>query len=195
MKNELLEWIFVDSLMFREVVGFGESIKQYSPKYFLNLNKNYFASKGNIEEMQKNNIKEYFENFGHKFVGFFVVPLLIAFFSYHYFSKEWSVIGAIAFFCLLVIFFIIRGVFGFLTRNGNKHEKTIEKNAELFDVMNDVYEILKEGTISPKYLREKLYETSNKGAVWPAGIFMVVDHAIKRNPAIWNSPEKWKYGK
>lgn len=194
MENELLEWIFVDSLMFGEVVGFGESIKQYSPKGFLNLNENYFSAKGNIEEMEKKNIKDYFENLGNKFLGFLVFPLLVAFLIYHYFSKEWAVIGSVFYFCLLIMFFIIRGIFRFFTRKVKKQEKAIEKSAKLFDAMNSVYEILKEGTISPKYLREKLYETSRRGAVWPSAVFMVVDHAVKRNPAIWNSPESWKYG-
>lgn len=194
MENELLEWVLVDSLMYREIIGFGESIKKYSPKGFLNLNENYYVAKGNIEEMQKENIKDYFENLGNKFIGFFVFPLFIAFLSYRYFSKEWSVIGSVAYLCLLTFFFFIRGIFRFVTRKGKKQETAIEKNAELFDAMNGVYEILKEGTISPKYLREKLYEASKKGAVWPAAVFMVVDHAVKRNPAIWHSPESWKYG-
>jgi len=145
--------------------------------------------------MQKKRIKDYFENLGNNFVAFFVVPLLITFFLYHYFSKEGAVIISISYFCLLVVFLVIRGVFRFITRKGNKQKKVIEKSAELLDAMHGVYEILKEGTISPKYLREKLYETSKKGAVWPVGVFMVVDHAIKRNYAIWNPPEQWTHEK
>lgn len=70
VENELLEWILVDSLMFGELVGVGESIKQYSPKGLFNLNENYYAAKGNIKEMEKINVKEYFIKLGYKIVGF-----------------------------------------------------------------------------------------------------------------------------
>ena len=193
MENELLEWILVDSLMFGEVTGFGEGIKQYSSEDRFNLNQNYYSAKGNIEKMKKKILKENFENLGAKFVVFFIFPLLIAFFSYHIFSKDWAVLGSVAYFSLLIFFFFIRGAFRLLTRKGKNQEKAINKSMELFDSMSGAYDILKDGTISPKYLREKLYETSQLGAVWPSAVFMIVDHAVKRNPAIWNSPASLEY--
>jgi len=143
--------------------------------------------------MQKQSIKDYFEEWGHKLVGFFAIPFLIAFITYHYFSNEWAIIGSVFYFGLLIILFFVRCIFRLFFRKIKTQERTIKKNAELFYAMHSVYEILKEGTISPKYFREKLYETKKSGAIWPSPVFMIVDHAVKKNLVIWNSPESWKY--
>lgn len=197
MENELLEWIFVDSLIFSEVRGYGEKIKRYSPKAsFKNIKKemkNYHAAKGNVKEMEKLKIKQYFSSIGNKFFGFFIFPLFIAYFSYYNFSPQWAVIGSVVYFGLLISFLLVLFTVRFFAKNKNDQVREIKQHAELLYDMINVYEILKSGTISPKYFREKLYEASIKGAVWPSSVFIIVDHAIERNPALWNAPASSRY--
>ncbi len=195
MENELMEWIIVDSLMFGEISGFGESIKQYSPTKFLNINPQYYVAKGNIDKMDRQNIKKYFETLTNKIIGFVAVPFLIGFYSYHKFSKEWVVLASIVYFSLLSISLLIRKTYFSVTRKYKKEVVATNDNIELFGAMFSIYEILKSSTISPTYLRDRLIETSRRGAVWPSAVLMIVDHAVNRNPAIWNAPESLKYRK
>ena len=134
MENELLEWIMVDSLIFHEIIEFGERIKAT----VLTINPiSYLDAKGNLEKMQKKKRKG-----------------------------------------------ILRSLLG----TQKEYKGTMKVNMDLLASMQADYKLLKAGTLSPKYFRDKLFETSKKGAVWPSAAIIIIEHATKRNPAIWNAP-------
>ncbi len=107
--------------------------------------------------MEKLDVKDYFERIGVRFFVFFLVPPLIAFLSYQYYSKKWAVIGSIIYISLMRIYFFIRGVDAFMTREDKKQKMAIrKKEIELLNDMEIAYIIVEHGAISPKYLREML---------------------------------------
>ncbi|NJD05587.1 MAG: hypothetical protein FIA97_03710 [Methylococcaceae bacterium] len=47
-------------------------------------------------------------------------------------------------------------------------------------------EMMQKYPLSPKYLRERLSASADKGVVWPVGVFPILDCAIQRNPNTWD---------
>ena len=64
--------------------------------------------------------------------------------------------------------------------------RTSEK-AKLFGDMCSVYQILGHSPVCTALVRERVFATSNAGAVWPAGMPNLVERAYLRNAASWDS--------
>jgi hypothetical protein len=64
-----------------------------------------------------------------------------------------------------------------------KHE-TDTRLVQLSADMASVYQILGHDPLAPALIRERLIETAHRGAVWPAGLFNLIDAACKRNSSV-----------
>lgn len=60
------------------------------------------------------------------------------------------------------------------------------QRGELLDEMTNLLRMLQKPTISPTHLRDRLNATENKGVVWPAYIFPIIERAISRNQFVWD---------
>jgi len=63
--------------------------------------------------------------------------------------------------------------------------KEQQRVARLFGDMAGVYQIFGHDPVAPALVRERLMDTSNRGAVWPAGLVNVVERACDRNRVFW----------
>ena len=60
---------------------------------------------------------------------------------------------------------------------------------ELYAEMAQVYRQLEGPVINPTMLRDALHKSREKGAVWDAPVFPLIDRIVARDPSVWTISE------
>jgi hypothetical protein len=191
MENELLEWIIVDALMFATLTASGEDLKMRSgPLNIWGVNKLYFSATGNVTRMFWKRIRADLEKFVVTVAIFVAAPLFAGLYSWRRGHTDAVVLAGSTYAGLLVLYFAYTAFRSIVTR---KRRAALETHSELLTSMWSAYQMMNGEVISPAAVRELLLDTARRGASWPGAIFAVLDHAIRRNPALWRSADTDRY--
>ncbi len=188
MENEQLEWIIVDALAFSTVTSFGEELKQYTPGpvSFLGLNMGYFSAKGDVHKMLWKQIEYGLIKFVVKVATFLGAPIALGWYFFNRGREGGVLIAGTIYAALLMLYVVYRALRRMF---GKKSETIVEKYQDVLNDMFLTYDMLKGEVISPTAVRAQLLDTARRGAVWPGAMFSILDHAIRRNPAVWGNAE------
>jgi hypothetical protein len=192
LRSTFLEWVFIDALVYGEIIAFGDAIKVTAPgpSDFLG-NKAYFTSKGKLKAILE---AELYNKLAWSAGKLFIPPLLA--FGCFYLASLTNTTGLlIAGFIiggpwlLIVSLKLVRSVLSYiLSLFGKKPDNIItpfEANIRLWSKMKDVYLLLKGDILNPQLIRDELIKTKTEGAVWKNSIYALIGIIIARNPETW----------
>ena len=88
-------------------------------------------------------------------------------------------VGVLAGVCLLALYKTIQA------KNRQDNYDVISRQNKTLLMMLDMSVMTGKEPLSPKHLRERLRKVEDVGAVWPVGVFPILDNAIARNSRTW----------
>jgi hypothetical protein len=179
LRVDELEWSIVDALTFREVFEFGETVKRASPSIAHAWA--YTSSDGNLRKMRWSKLKATI------FLGVVQWGLVAAGMWAAWWHVQEKGYGDVTGFltlggALVTLLWLFVGLpVGRAARKRAQRETT-----DLLLKMTDAYRTLQPGLLlSPAQVRAALLAAKEKGAVWDAAPFALLDRATTRDPAAW----------
>jgi hypothetical protein len=181
MDHPELEKIMIDALIFDTVRKLGEEIKERSPGAvtFMGFNPAYFAAKGNMQKMALKNL----QYFVMKWAAIIGLPILLGWYF-------WSDARADLIFPLGAVYFgiVLLRIFYHLVRKVMRKSKSTSVFIRFSDALEGLiatYGMLSDEFVNPSLIRGRLVHAVSQGVELPGVIFSLLDHAIKRNPIVW----------
>lgn len=197
-----LEWKILNSMIYVEVVQFGESIKQSLPDDIplcMEPEDLYRRFDGNLTQMMRERQKCMLKAAAFNYL----VPPALGFGLYK-FGYETGAMVVAGFYALG---FIVRGLISFghlipkiighkaavgaaliagavLQSNVEKKNKKFPGYA-LWSTMKEVYRLLDGKVLSPRLIKDELLKAREAGAVWNNAVFAMIDLVIERHPTTW----------
>jgi predicted negative regulator of RcsB-dependent stress response len=189
MESEFLEHLIVDALIFAEVTTFGESVKQSMPSGLGSLWDSinydfYYSVHGDVEKMTWKHLKYGLAKLALK-TGFVTgIPIIAGWYFWSRGYHDQVTLVGLVYSAIVIAVLLMKKV---MRQLRGQQPSPYEKKYELWQKMFRAYALLQKQVVSPTYLRDQLLAVAKEGAIWPSAIFAVLDHAIKRNPAIWGA--------
>jgi hypothetical protein len=191
LRHPTLDWILLDMTITRELCAFGEELKKrWVPGKRDDLDffhHRYFSTKGNLSKMTEIKWSEFFESLWTKFVTLIAIPVGAIWASFHY---GYSGLGA----TLASIYGVLVAGYGgikviqFLLRGVNRLIGRPDPRLKPFLLWEDMYEVwrrLDGPVVNPSRVRESMAKSTDKGAVWDAISWSLIDRLIAIDPAVW----------
>ncbi len=192
LRSTFLEWVFIDALIYSEIIAFGDAIKLNAPgpSDFLG-NKAYFTSKGKLKAILE---AELYNKLAWSAGKLFIPPLLAC--GCFYLASLTNITGLLiagfiigAPWLLIVSLKLVRSALSYILSLFGKRPDNIitpfEANVRLWSKMKDVYLLLKGNILNPQLIRDELIKTKTEGAVWKNSIYALIGLIIARNPETW----------
>ena len=111
-----------------------------------------------------------------------IVPIFLLFVAVTQLElkESWALIIGIIFSGIWALI-LLQGIFA-LPADWISDAKQKNRVSELLSSMEIVRkEIKNDSVVSARHIRERLYKTTEKGAIWPSEVFVLLDDIIKRN--------------
>lgn len=191
LQHPVLDWIFLDMTISREICGYGESIKEnWLPgkrDTLLGIHSRYIKSNGNLAEMTKIDWNETFELWNMWFWSSFAFPIgaIWAAFHWNYESTGYWMLGI---YSTIVTVFIGIKLIQFLLRLVGRIIGKVDPRTRVFALWDQMYAVwvrLEGPVVNPKLVRDAMVASTNQGAVWDTISWSLVDRAIAIDSAVW----------
>jgi len=179
------EWMILDALLYSEIVAFARTLKATAPASegfsFLSSSKH----KGNFRAMSSEAARVRLTWRAINFIWVaaqFGVPAYFVWTSPHE-PRPWWYYACLAW----IGFWLVMVLVEWTSRRSRPREVSQwEKSWALWDKMRAMYNTLpRDAVVSPTQVRSELDRLSQEGAVWPGPAYAIIDHAIRRDPAVW----------
>ena len=179
LRHPMLDWVFVDMLVSRELILFGEEIKMRDvpgKHDTVGNHARYFKAEGNLAEMNKFNWIELLQRWCIWFCAAFAFPIAAIWesFYWHYTALGLLLAGIYAFAAVVFVKSRVDGEAGPYARN-----------ISVWYQMCEVWRLLEGPVVHPTIVREAMIKTREKGAVWDNACWSLIDRVIAINPAVW----------
>ena len=191
LRLPVLDWIFLDMTISRELSAFGEALKEkWLPGKrhpFLGIHHRYLKAQGDLAEMTKIDWSETFERWNMWFSCGLAIPIagIWAAFYFGYETTGWWLAGIYA---TIVIGFIaiklVRFFLRLIRRLLGKPDPRMKVFA-LWDQMYEVWRRLEGPVVNPTRVREAMVQSTDQGAAWATVSWSLIDRVIGIDPAIW----------
>jgi hypothetical protein len=189
LRHPVVDWMLLDMLITRELVAFGEHIKENmlpGPRGILGVNERYIDANGNLAEMQKIRWGELGDRLWVKGFWTIIVPVGAIILSFMFGAEGagssllsiWGGLWA-AFLGLKVL----RGA-ARLAGLGRFVDPTV-KAKKLWEEMYRVWKLLEGPVVNPMVFKESLMKSKEAGAVWDMPAYSIIDKIIADDPAVW----------
>ena len=184
LENSAIEWIFLDALIFAEIVAYGEEVKKQLPGKggALAALFAYEAARGNVYKMFLQQTKWYLVKLSLKILFFFGVPALAGYYAYTSGYEVEAIVGGLGYLALVILYWLYKTIRGWFI----KPKKTpAEESLERYRTMLGVYFSLKGPVVSPNLVKQEIMKAYEKGAGWDGAVYSLLDRAIARDPTTW----------
>jgi hypothetical protein len=191
LRTPVLDWIFLDMTISRELCAFGESVKQVAipgkRDRILGIHFLYVRSQGNLAEMNKVDWNARLEGWNTWFwcaLGF-PVGLIWACFHWNYTTAGWWIT---AIYSLIVALYIGGKVLGWIAKAISRLRGTVDpitKMTRLWDSMYEVWTRLAGPVVNPTLVRDAMVKSTNEGAVWDSVSWSLIDRVISTDASVW----------
>jgi len=190
LRHPMLDWIFLDMTITREICLFGEALKERwlpGPKDDFGRHSRYFDARGDLREMQRVDWKSTLQHINVWFWLTIGLPLGAIWAGFHFgFDRlgRWIVgifaIGWLLFLAVKFLRFVIR-VIRRLSGRIDPHVRPFQ----LWDEMYEVWRRLEGPVVNPTMVREAMRKATDKGAVWDTVSWSLIDRVISTDGAAW----------
>lgn len=188
LQHATLEWMLLDALLTREIVAFGEHIKEFQmePKDEIGMNKRYLDARGNLKKMNEFRWKDFGERLLMRTFWGLIAPVVVivgcAFLGFD--EMAWKLTkGWLTIVGILLGWRVLRGVAKMF---GIGHiVDPVSKSMKIWGTMVEVWETLKGPVLNPTMARAAMTKAKEAGAVWDQAAWSLIDNAVARDPAVW----------
>jgi hypothetical protein len=189
LRHPLLDYILLDMLITRELVAFGEEIKEHMmpfPRDEIGLNRRYIDHRGNLEAMSKIHWKQTGERLIMWLAWALFIPgaaVMLAFFLgadgvAESLLKIWG--------GLLAAHFGLRILRGVLKMFGlGRFVDPSQKAKRVWGEMYKVWKTLEGPTVNPAMVKEAMLKSKEFGAAWDSAAYSIIEKVIATDPAVW----------
>jgi hypothetical protein len=191
LRHPVLDWIFMDMTISREISEFGEALKQsWLPGKrdpLLGVHSRYNKTQGNLAEMTKVDWNDVFGRWNTLFWWTLGFPLAAIWASFHwnYTTVGLSLSGIYA--TVIIVFMSIK-FSRFLVRLIGRLAGKADPRLRVFRLWDQMYEVwrrLEGPVVNPTLVREAMVKSRDQGAVWDTVSWSLIDRVIAIDSAVW----------
>jgi hypothetical protein len=180
LRHSVLDWIFLDMTISRELCAYGECIKQHllpgRRDRFLGIHEQYIKAHGNLAEMTAINWSEFFKRCEGWFAALvFSATGIWAAFHWHFNTTGWWLAGICG-----TLFVGVR-----LRQRLTGKIEPWRKASQLWDSMYEVWRRLEGPVANPTRIREAMLKSASEGAVWDNVSWSLIDRVAAIDSVIW----------
>lgn len=188
LHDPILEFMMVDALVYAEVNGLGESIKEKIFKQRvgggLEAVTKYVKWDRSVRGIDKFAKSKESSLLVWKLLGYVAVPLALYFGIKVWLGKSiaWS-LAIIYVACIAGAMTLLEVLPHFFPWRGKNEDVAILLPA--FQEARGAYMVVGMHPWNPVYIKEILLIAARKGVIWKSGIFALIERAIARDPVLW----------
>lgn len=166
MKNDKIDWIFIDSLIFAEISAYSEFI--LSGQAVGKLNWSYALSEGNLVKAYWFHVTKYLV----AAVARYIIPPIIIYALYKLHSEDAAMVAGALYLAYLLLHFTL---WPKRYRDRKSKEKLLKEHTDRLQTMLSAYCYCNPPVISLATLRQYLNKAVEAGAIFEGSLFAIID--------------------